>query len=168
MWRKMAKKKKLNSMRLLESRRIPYQVYTYDPAIRDARQVAAAVGLPAETVFKTLVARAGPAKPILCLLPCDTTLNLKRLARTLGAKKAALAPHADAEKLTGLQVGGISPLALMHKGWRVLLDRRANEVNQLVISAGQRGIQLQLAREDLVKLLNCRLVDIADAIDEAD
>ena len=162
-------KKKLNSMRLLESRGIAYEIHTYDPAIRDARQVAAAVGLPAETVYKTLVARAaGQGKPVLCLLPCDTTLNLKRLAKALCVKKAALVSHADAEALTGLQVGGISPLALTHKNWRVLLDVRGANLPEIVISGGQRGIQISLATTDLVKLLKCESVDIADAADKSD
>ena len=130
-------------MRLLDARSIPYEVHQYDPQIRDAEQVAAAVGLPAGEVFKTLVVEC-PArkKPLLVLLPCDCTLNMKRLARALGEKKVALAPHSRAEKLTGLQVGGISALALMQKQWDVYLDQRAAASSHNVISAGQRGTQL--------------------------
>ena len=62
-------------------------------------------------------------KPILVLLPCECTLNLKRLAKAMGEKKAALAPHArKPRRLTGLKVGGISALALIQKGWDVTLD----------------------------------------------
>ena len=101
----MAKKRKLNSIRLLESRVIPHQIHRYDARIRDAQAVAEAVGLPPESVFKTLVAEVpSQKKAILVMLPCNRTLNLKRLAKSLGAKKVALASHADAEKLTGLQV----------------------------------------------------------------
>ena len=119
----MAKKQKLNSIRLLEAQKIPHEIYTYDARIRDAQEVAAAVGMPPDTVFKTLVAEVpSQKKPILVLLPCNRTLNLKRLAKAVGAKKVALASHADAEKLTGLQVGGISALALLQKHWQVYLD----------------------------------------------
>ncbi len=159
----MAKSKKLNSMRLLDAQAIPYETHQYDVAIRDAQQVAAAVGFPAAEVYKTLVAQLSPQKkPILIMLPSNTSLNLKRLAKALGAKKAALAAHADAERLTGLQVGGISALALTRKNWPVYLDRRALAQSHLVISAGQRGLQVRVERAGLVELLGCRIIDVAD------
>ncbi len=159
----MAKRKKLNSMRLLDARSVPYQVIEYDPAIRDAQAVAATMGYPAGEVFKTLVVMAaGKPKPILVMLPADRSLNLKRLAKALGEKKMALAPHADAEKLTGLQVGGISALALVAKNWAVYLDQRAETLDQIVISAGRRGLQLRLRPRDLAAVLGCPLLDVAD------
>jgi len=160
----MAKKRKLNSVRLLEARKIPHEIHNYDARIRDAQEVAEAVGLPGETVYKTLVAEVpSRKKPILALLPCDRTLNLKRLAKALGAKKVALASHADAEKLTGLQVGGISALALLQKRWGVYLDKRALEQSHLVISAGERGTQIRLETEALIDLVSCEIVDVAEA-----
>ena len=159
----MAKTKKLNSMRLLEARAIAYETYHYDPGIRDAEAVAQAVGLPADEVFKTLVVeRPSKKKPVLVMLPCNSTLNLKRLAKALGEKKVALAPQAAAERVTGLKVGGISALALMRKGWDVYLDERCAASGHIVISAGQRGIQLRLETSALIKLLGCRLVDVAE------
>ncbi len=159
----MAKVKKLNSMRLLDAGSIRYDVHVYDKSIRDARQVAEAVGFKADEVFKTLVVEAPSArKPALVMLPSNRTLNLKRLAKALGEKKLALASHADAEKWTGLQVGGISALALTRKNWKVYLDRRAAALEQIVISAGQRGLQLRVETAGLIKLLGCELVDVAD------
>lgn len=159
----MAKTKKLNSMRLLEARAIAYETRHYDPQIRDAEAVAQAVGLPADEVFKTLVVeRASKKKPVLVMLPCNSTLNLRRLAKALGEKKVALAPHAEAERLTGLKVGGISALALMQKQWDVYLDSRYATGGHIVISAGQRGIQLRLETSALIDLLRCRIVDVAD------
>ena len=164
--RSMPKKQKLNSMRLLEANRIPYEVFSYDSCIRDARQVAESVGLPARTVFKTLVAQVpSDRKPILVMLPSDTTLNLKALAKSLGVKKAALASQADAEKMTGLQVGGISAIALMQKNWDVYLDQRGSELEHIVISAGQRGLQLRVAAPMLIALLGCNIIDVADEKD---
>ncbi|MCY4062355.1 MAG: aminoacyl-tRNA deacylase [Chloroflexi bacterium] len=159
----MAKVKKLNSMRLLDAKSIRYDVHFYDKSIRDARQVAEAVGFSADEVYKTLVVEAPSAKkPVLVMLPSNNTLNLKRLAKALGEKKLALASHADAEKWTGLQVGGISALALMGKNWKVFLDRRALAQERIVISAGQRGLQLRIETGDLIELLGCELVDVAD------
>lgn len=151
-------------MRLLEANSIRYEVHSYDKKIRDAALVAEAVGFSTDEVFKTLVAEAPSArKPVLVMLPSNMQLNLKRLAKALGDKKVALAAHADAERLTGLQVGGISALALMHKRWDVYLDRRAESLEHIVISAGQRGLQLRIETAALVKLLGCKLVDVADA-----
>ena len=159
----MPKKQKLNSMRLLEANRIPYEVFSYDSRIRDAQQVAESVGLPARTVFKTLVARvSSDKKPILVMLPSDTTLNLKALAKSLGVKKAALVSQADAEKMTGLQAGGISAIALMQKNWDVYLDQRGSELEHIVISAGQRGLQLRITAAALISLLGCKIIDVAD------
>lgn len=159
----MAKVKKLNSMRLLDAHSIRYDVHVYDKSIRDARQVAEAVGFNADEVFKTLVVEAPAArKPALVMLPSNRTLNLKRLAKALDEKKLALASHADAEKWTGLRVGGISALALTRKNWKVYLDQQAAALDHIVISAGQRGLQLRLATGDLMKLLGCELVDAAD------
>ncbi len=161
----MAKSKKLNSMRLLDARAISYETHQYDVGIRDAQQVAAAVGYPPAEVFKTLVAQlSSQKKPILIMLPSNTSLNLKRLAKALGVKKAALAAHADAERLTGLQVGGISALALTQKNWPIYLDRRGLAQSHLVISAGQRGLQVRVERARLVKLLGCRIIDVADDV----
>ena len=161
----MAKNKKLNAMRLLEAQSIPYDVIMYDKGIRDAQQAAQAVGYPADEVFKTLVAEApSMKKPVLVMLPSNTTLNLKRLAKALGVKKVALAAHADAERLTGLQVGGISAVALMQKNWPVYLDRRGATLSHIVISAGQRGVQLRVETAGLIKLLGCQIIDVADEV----
>ncbi len=159
----MAKTKKLNSMRLLDAHSIPYEIHHYDKRIRDAQQVAEALGMEADEVFKTLVVEAPKRKkPVLVLLPANRNLNLKRLAQALEEKKAALAAHAAAEKMTGLQVGGISALALVAKNWEVYLDQRAMNCSHIVISAGQRGVQLRVETKGLIELLDCRIVDVAD------
>lgn len=156
---------KLNSMRLLEANAVAYEVFQYDMRLRDAQAVAEAVGFPAEEVFKTLVVSSpASAKPVLVLLPSNTTLNLKKLAAALGEKKLALAAHATAEQLTGLQVGGISPLALMQKRWAVYLDQRAAAQANIVISAGQRGLQLRVETCGLVTLLGAEYLEVADEI----
>jgi Cys-tRNA(Pro)/Cys-tRNA(Cys) deacylase len=159
----MAKKQKLNSMRVLEANKIPYEVFTYDPIIKDAQLVAESIGLPEWTVFKTLVVEIPSSKkPVLVILASHTQLNLKKLAKALGEKKVALASHANAEKMTGLQVGGISALALMQKNWAVYLDKRGNDLQNIVISAGQRGTQIQLATLSLIQLLSCEIIDVAE------
>lgn len=120
---------KLNSMRLLDSHKVAYEVhsYTYDPDDPpDASEVARRIGLPPAQVFKTLVVTPGAtARPLLVMLPADRHLDLKRLAAAVGQKRLELMPRAETERLTGLKVGGIGALALVQKRWASYLDRSA-------------------------------------------
>ncbi|MDW8171039.1 MAG: YbaK/EbsC family protein [Anaerolineae bacterium] len=157
---------KLNSMRLLEKHNIPYEVLIYEPVTRDAEEVAELIGVPPFMVYKTLVIQsAETAKPALVLIPSDCQLDLKRMAGSMGEKKVRMATHADAEKLTGLRVGGISPLALADKGWPVYLDKSASELQNIVLSAGQKGVQVRVPVLPLLSLLRARLVDVAAPAD---
>lgn len=158
----MAKKiKKLNSMRLLEANDIPYEVLEYDTSVKDAEEVAEMVGMPAFMVYKTLIVESVNDNSIyVVMLASDQQLDLKKMASAAGQKKVALAKHADAEKMTGLQVGGISALMLMDKNWQVFIDSAATELQNIVISAGQRGLQLRLAVTPLIGLLRARIAEV--------
>ena len=148
-------------MKLLDGKKIAYTVHTYTVDTRDAELVAEAIGIDPAQVYKTLVVQTpghgrGRQKPILTLIPANQQLNLKLLAKAAGAKKLKLATHKEAEKLTGLQVGGISPLALINKGFTVYLDEGARIQKETIISGGKRGVQIQLAVEDLLKITRAR------------
>lgn len=154
---------KNNVTRLLDSRRVTYHVFTFDYNIADsAVKVADAIGLPPEQVFKTLVVQPDEAnrKPLLVIIPGPDTLDLKALARVARLKKVRMATHEQAEKLTGLQTGGISPLALVNKGFDVYLDDQAEQFTAIAISAGQRGVNVRLPVRDLVQLTRARVVQI--------
>jgi Cys-tRNA(Pro)/Cys-tRNA(Cys) deacylase len=153
-------KKKTNAMKLLEGKKVPYQSYAYPANLRDAQEVAAAVSIPVGQVFKTLVVpRPQPGKPMLVMIPSDRQLDLKKLAKAVGEKKLKMATHNEAERLTGLQVGGISALGLLNRGFDIYLDQPALAFDQIVISAGQRGLQIKLAVSDLVRVSKARMVD---------
>jgi len=154
----MGKDKKLNSMRLLEQHSIPYEVLHYDASTRDATEVAELIGLPEFMVYKTLVVQSVTTdRPILTLIASDRQLDLKAVAAVTGEKKVRMAAHADAERLTGLQVGGISALMLTQKNWPVYLDQPATELQHVVISAGERGTQLRVPVLPLMSLLKARV-----------
>jgi Cys-tRNA(Pro)/Cys-tRNA(Cys) deacylase len=156
--------KKLNSMRLLEQHGIAYEAITYGApdAFHDATEVAEMLGVQVDMVYKTLVVEAaGSSKPCLALIAADRSLDLKRLAAVMGAKKVAMAAHKDAERLTGLKVGGISALALTHKNWPVYLDQPALEHEHILVSAGQRGMQLRVPTAALVQLVKAKVADIS-------
>ncbi len=150
-------------MRLLEAQSIPYEPVSY--AVLDhlsAGQVAAAIGFPAEQTFKTLVAlpERPHARPLLALLPGDSQLDLKKLAAAAGEKKVQMAPLREAERLTGLAKGGISPLALMDKNWPIFVDETAILFDRIEISAGKVGMGVIVPVEPLRKLLAAQLADL--------
>ncbi|MFN8564136.1 MAG: aminoacyl-tRNA deacylase [Anaerolineae bacterium] len=157
---------KLNSMRLLEQHKIPYEVVEYPDDLRDAEEIAEVLGVPPFLVYKTLVvepeggAGQNTGKPFLVMMAANRQLDLKRLAAVAGAKKVRMAAHKDAEALTGLKVGGISALALTHKNWIVFLDQPATEHQHILISAGQRGVDLRVPTMALVGLVRARLADV--------
>jgi Cys-tRNA(Pro)/Cys-tRNA(Cys) deacylase len=157
----MASPKKSNVMRLLEARHIPYQAYTYSAEIRSAEDVAQVLGVPAHQVLKTLVVLPTRGKPLLVIIPGPCALDLKRLAHALGEKRLRMATQKEAEALTGLQVGGISALALLDRGFRIYVDRAAAGLAAVIVSAGQRGMNLRLRTADFVRVTQARLVAAA-------
>jgi Cys-tRNA(Pro)/Cys-tRNA(Cys) deacylase len=157
---------KNNVTRFLDSKKVAYKVHTYDydAGIESAVQVAGVIGLPSEQVFKTLVVLPDQPnrKPMLVVIPGPDTLDLKTLAKGANLKKAKMASHAEAEALTGLQTGGISPLALINKGFDVYLSDRAQAFTTIAVSAGQRGANIQLGVKELIKLTNARLIKLVE------
>jgi Cys-tRNA(Pro)/Cys-tRNA(Cys) deacylase len=151
-------KEKTNAMRALEARKIPYQVFTFSPEIHSATGVADAVGLPYDQVYKTLVALRPEGKPMLIMIAGDQELDLKQVASAVSEKKVRMASHNEAEALTGLQVGGISALALLNRPFEVFIDRSATELAHILISAGKRGINLRVPVADLIRVTRARVI----------
>ena len=149
-------------MRLLEARKIPYEVFTFSPEIHSAVGVAEAMSLPPDQVYKTLVVLRARGKPLLIMIAADRELDLKRVAQAVGEKKVRMALHSEAESLTGLQVGGISALALLSRPFDVFIDRPATELSHVLVSAGQRGIDLRLAVPDLIRVTRARVIEATD------
>ncbi len=162
----MADEQKTNAMRMLEAKKVPYKTHIFSPDVHSAEGVAEAVNLPPEMVFKTLVVVPAneEGRAYLAIIPAHCQLDLKKLAKMTREKKLRMATHAQAEAMTGLQVGGISALALLNKGFRVYLDVSAQRFEEILVSAGQRGINVQLPVKDLVRLTKARLADIASPL----
>lgn len=155
---------KNNVTRLLDGQKITYQAFAYDyeAGVQSAVEVAQAIGLPADQVFKTLVVlpEEPRRKPMLVVVPGPATLDLKALARSVNLKKVKMATHEQAETLTGLQTGGISALALINKGFDVYLDDRANAWAEIAVSAGQRGLNVLVPLAEFVRLTRARVVHL--------
>ena len=159
---------KTNAARLLEARGIGHRVRVYDPegAFHSADEAAGLLGAPGRSVLKTLVIlreRPGRAKPLLVLVPSDRQVDLKRLGQAVGEKRLRMASQREAEILTGLKVGGISALAVRAGAFEVLVDRSAADLEQVHVSAGTRGVDLELALRDLLLVTGGRLVDASRA-----
>jgi Cys-tRNA(Pro)/Cys-tRNA(Cys) deacylase len=93
------------------------------------------------------------------MTPGDRELDLRLVARAVGAKSAHMAPQREAERLTGLKVGGISPLALLGRRFEVYLDAPGAALDELYINGGQRGINLKLFVRDLLAISGARVID---------
>ena len=126
--------------------------YDYDPnAARIGMQAAEALGVDPGRLLKTLMAKAGGA--VVCVLvPSDSEVSLKKLAAAAGAKDAAMLPPAEAERITGYHVGGISPFG-QKKRVRVFVAQRALTHAGIIVNGGRRGLQIELAPADLVRVL---------------
>lgn len=139
----------------LERCGVAYQLLEYapvDPAHRDLGVAAArALELPEASVFKTLVAELADGELIVAVIPAATRLNLKALARAAGAKSAALADPAKAERTTGYVTGGISPVG-QKRPLRTFIDAAAKALPTIYVSAGRRGLELALATDDLIRV----------------
>ncbi|NLG27689.1 MAG: aminoacyl-tRNA deacylase [Chloroflexi bacterium] len=166
------KTEKTNAMRLLEGKRVVYTAHhwTYAADQHAAGDVAVQLGLPPAQVFKTLVVLSPTpkARPLLVIVGGDREVDLKKLAAAAAEKKLAMATQREAETLTGLQVGGISALALINKGYRIYLDAAANAWPTIVVSAGQRGVSVQLGVADLVKVTGARVADVSRPLSSAE
>ena len=152
---------KTNAMRLLDQRRVAYEALTYDPAIHSAVEVADVLGVPPERVYKTLVVlpEAPGRKPLLVMIAGPDELDMRTLARSVDTKAVRMATQKDAERLTGLLVGGIGALALVGKPFEPCIERSALAHEWILVNAGRRGINLKLAVSDLIGLTDARVVD---------
>lgn len=146
-----------NVTRLLDARRVSYTAFETPPEKLGALDVARLLNVEPDSVFKTIVVtREKPKKPLLALVPGPANVDLKALAAALGEKKVHLPTEREAEALTGLQAGGISPLALINKGFQVVIDSSAQNFSEIHVSGGGRGINIRLSPNDLARLTNAR------------
>ena len=133
--------------------------YDYDPnAARIGLQAAEALGIAPERLLKTLMAKAG-GHAVCVLVSSDRQVNLKRLAAAAGAKDAAMLPPAQAERMTGYHVGGISPLG-QKKRVEVFIERAALSYATVLVNGGRRGLQIEIAPADLVRTLSAKAADL--------
>jgi Cys-tRNA(Pro)/Cys-tRNA(Cys) deacylase len=153
---------KTNAARILDAAGVRYELREYVASEERlaASQVAEAIGMPPEQVFKTLVARGDRTGVVLAAIPANSELDLKALATASGNKKVDLVAVKEVLGLTGYIRGGVSPVGT-NKAYPVYLDETAGLWDLISVSAGVRGCQMLLTPEDLLRVTGAATCDIA-------
>ena len=147
---------------VLERQKVPHTLHPYEVAADTpdyGRTVAAALGVPPERVFKTLIVSVD-GELAVAVVPVAGELDLKAFAAAAGGKRAAVADRAAAERATGYVRGGISPLG-QRKRLPTIVDSSATGFDTVYVSAGRRGLQVELAPADLLRLTGASTAEIA-------
>jgi Cys-tRNA(Pro)/Cys-tRNA(Cys) deacylase len=156
---------KNNIVRLLESRNARFKSIELPVEKLSAIETASFLKVPVENVFKSIVILSEKkGKPILAIVPGSMEVDMKKLSQLVEQKRLHIPSEREVELLTGLLVGGISPLALMNKGFTMVLDQSVHQYEDIHISGGQRGLNLLINVQDLISLINPVIADITHLV----
>jgi Cys-tRNA(Pro)/Cys-tRNA(Cys) deacylase len=148
-----------NAIKWLRAQNVPFEVLEYTFTEIGADHAAEAVGRPLEAVCKTLIVKAAGQSFWVAVVPGDQRFDTRKLVAAVGAPHADLAEADEAEKITGYQVGGMSPFALRRK-LPVLIEETLLALDRIVVNGGRRGVLVELATGDLVRLLHAQPADL--------
>ncbi len=156
-------KHKTNAIRIMGTKKIPYQIHEYDApeGFLDGVSVAKATGLNPEKVFKTLVVQGTSREYYVCVIPVAKELNLKKAAKHFGEKKIEMIPARDITKVTGYIKGGCSPVG-MKKLFKTAIDNSAQNLATFVVSAGKVGLQMEVPVKGLLDVIGAELAELTD------
>lgn len=160
----MAKKKKVqktNAMRIVEQHKIPYKEYEFEWSEDhlSADSVALKLGIEQGKIFKTLVTVGNKTGPVVAVIPGNKELDLKKLANASGNKKVDMLHLKDLEETTGYIRGGCSPIG-MKKQFPTYLAEEVNAYDTIIVSAGKRGMQIELPASSILKLTNGKITNL--------
>ncbi len=152
---------KTNAVRLLDLKKVDYILREYDApeGFLDGVSVAKATGVEPERVFKTLVTQGTSTEFYVCVIPVALELDLKKAAKHFGEKKLEMIPARDITKITGYIKGGCSPVG-MKKPFKTAIDENAVVFENIVVSAGRVGLQMDLPLDSLLEAASAELADL--------
>lgn len=151
-----------NVTRFLDSRKITYTTFDLPYKKMGGEETARYLNAPPEIIFKSIVIlRKGSGKPVLAVVPGNQEVNLKKLAKAVGEKKVSPATQREAENITKLQAGGISPLALINRGFEIVIHKSVQEFDEVHVSGGELGVNIRLSSSDLIDLTSAKVSDIS-------
>ena len=155
------KQKKTNAMRMLDRQKIKYNVNTYEITDEhmDGTEVAHKVGIEDKYVYKTLVLENSHHHHFVFIIPVSDTLNMKAAANAVNEKKLQLMPLDELKNVTGYIRGGCSPIG-MKKQFQTIVDQQATCIDALYISGGERGVQIEMTVDDLIKITNAKVLNV--------
>lgn len=156
-------KHKTNAIRIIEAKKIPYEIHEYDApdGFLDGVSVAKAAGMDVNKVFKTLVLQGASREHYVCVIPVAKELNLKKAAKHFGEKKIEMILARDITKVTGYIKGGCSPVG-MKKLFKTAIDDSAKNLETLVVSAGKVGLQMEVPVSGLLETIGAELAQLTD------
>ncbi|MFC4802399.1 Cys-tRNA(Pro) deacylase [Neobacillus sp. GCM10023253] len=152
---------KTNAMRILDAKKIHYEVLTYEnkDGKIDGVSVAEKIGRNLKEVYKTLVTQGASKNLYVFVIPVAEELNLKKAAKAAGEKSVEMIPVKDIQKWTGYIRGGCSPVG-MKKQYRTFIDQSCSEIEAIVVSAGKVGMQIVLEPNQLKEIIDAELADV--------
>jgi Cys-tRNA(Pro)/Cys-tRNA(Cys) deacylase len=150
-----------NVTRMLDAKNVVFKTFELPVEKLGAAETAQALGVDPQLIYKTIVITRPNGKPVLAVIPGPHRVDLKLLATLLGEKKVSFPTVPETEKLTGLQVGGISPLALVNKGFQVVIAQEAQSHSEIHVSGGQRGLNICLPVRSLAEITHARFARIS-------
>jgi Cys-tRNA(Pro)/Cys-tRNA(Cys) deacylase len=148
-----------NAIKWLRAQGVAFEVLTYTFTEVGADLAAAAVGRPLEACCKTLIVKAAGPCFYVAIVPGDQRFDTRKMAAAVGVKSADLADPAEAEKITGYHVGGISPFALRRK-LPVVIEESLLALDTILVNGGQRGVLLEMETQTVVRLLSAQPADL--------
>ncbi|MGP1489063.1 MAG: Cys-tRNA(Pro) deacylase [Peptoanaerobacter stomatis] len=153
--------KKTNAVRAVENLKIDYEILKYevDDEHIDAISVANLIGQDIKYVYKTLVLQGSDKNYYVCVIMGSDELDLKKTAKAFGIKNIGMIPVSDINKITGYIRGGCSPIG-MKKRFKTLIDVKAQSLEYIIVSAGQRGMQIKLDVNKLREIVDAKFEDV--------
>ncbi len=150
-------------IKLLKKTKTPYKIHQYEHNSSSSsygEEAAKKLGVVAERIFKTLVVQGDTKEFFVGIVPVSSQLSLKEIAKVMSVKKVAMADAHDVEKITGYVLGGVSPFG-QKKRLKTVIDATALEYESIFVSAGKRGLEVELAPKEFENILNAKFENIA-------